>query len=252
MLLSNNILLALTTTATALPNALPPTKRSAAPAPAFSWPSWPGFPVGGGGGGGSGSGSGGSSGGGFGGTGSNTANDVSNKAPCKAITVIFARGTSESGNIGSVIGPPLLKSLQAKVGASDVNYQGVPYPANAAGNSQQGGTGGPLMVSLVQQALQQCPSTKIVLSGYSQGGLVVHKAAQSLSATPPAAAVIFGDPQNGQSVANVPAADLKEFCAQGDGVCGTPRTFSITSAHLSYGKNADEAAAFIASVTGVS
>lgn len=229
MLFTNSILLALAATATALPNALPPSKREAAAAPAFTFPS---FPPGGGGGGSS----------------SNTANDVTNKAPCKAITVIFARGTGESGNIGSVIGPPLQKALQSNL-PGQVNYQGVPYPADAAGNAQQGGTGGALMTSLAQQALQQCPSTKIVLSGYSQGGFVVHKAASSLS---PAAAVIFGDPQNGQAVANVPAAKLKEFCAQGDGVCGTPRTFQITSAHLSYGKNAAEAAAFISSATGVS
>lgn len=43
------------------------------------------------------------------------------------------------------------------------------------------------MTSLVQQALQQCPDTKVVISGYSQGGSVVHKAGLSLSATPPAA-----------------------------------------------------------------
>ncbi|CAF9934043.1 MAG: hypothetical protein HETSPECPRED_009085 [Heterodermia speciosa] len=185
------------------------------------------------------------------GSGSNTANDVTNKAACKAITVIFARGTGESGNIGSVIGPPLLKALQSKVGAGKVAYQGVPYAASAAGNAQQGGNGGALMTSLVQQALQQCPDTKIVLSGYSQGGLVVHKSASSLAATPPAAAVIFGDPQNGQPVANVPAAKLKEYCAQGDGVCGTPRTFQITAAHLSYGNNAADAANFISTATGV-
>ena len=64
------------------------------------------------------------------GSGSNTANDVTNKASCKAITVIFARGTGESGNIGSVIGPPLLKALQSKVGAGKVAYQGVPYAAS--------------------------------------------------------------------------------------------------------------------------
>ena len=102
----------------------------------------------------------------------------------------------------------------------------------------------------------------------------MHKSASSLSATPPAAgksarsfslgfrhfwfanlgclpAVIFGDPQNGQSVANVPAAKLKEYCAQGDGVCGTPRTFQITAAHLSYGNNAADAASFISAATGV-
>ncbi|KAI4177900.1 MAG: hypothetical protein LQ348_005739 [Seirophora lacunosa] len=182
--------------------------------------------------------------------GTNTANDVTNKAPCKAITVIFARGTGEGGNIGSVIGPPLLKALQSKA-PGQVNYQGVPYPATAAGNAQQGGTGGSLMTSLAKQALQQCPSTKIVLSGYSQGGFVVHRAAASLGSSPPAAAVIFGDPQNGQAVANVPAARLKQYCARGDGVCSTPRTFRITSAHLSYGNNADDAADFVIAATGV-
>ena len=59
-------------------------------------------------------------------------------------------------------------------------------------------------------------------------------------------AVIFGDPENGQAVSNIPAANVKEFCAQGDGVCGTPRTYQITSAHLSYGQNATAAANFIA------
>ena len=71
----------------------------------------------------------------------------------------------------------------------------------------------------------------------------MHIAAQSPPATPYAAgmhlylllisrswiltvsaAVIFGDLGNGQTVANVPAAKLKKYCAQGDGVCGTPRT----------------------------
>ena len=53
------------------------------------------------------------------------------------------------------------------------------------GNADQGGNGGSLMTSLAQQALKQCPNTKVILSGYSQGGFVVHVAAQSLSATPP-------------------------------------------------------------------
>lgn len=35
-----------------------------------------------------------------------TASDVQNGV-CAPLTVIFARGTSESGNIGTVIGPPV-------------------------------------------------------------------------------------------------------------------------------------------------
>ncbi|KAL8967182.1 MAG: hypothetical protein Q9183_003036, partial [Haloplaca sp. 2 TL-2023] len=123
MQLSHSVLLALVASATALPT------------PQWSWPSWPSWPpstgggsTGGGstGGGSTGGGStgGGSTGGGstggwggFGGSSSSTANDVTNKASCKALTVIFARGTGESGNIGSVIGPRLLTALESRVGA---------------------------------------------------------------------------------------------------------------------------------------
>ena len=118
---ATTIFAALAATAVALPNALPPTKRS----PQFSFPtfpSFPNFPVGGGG----------STGGGSTGSSSSTANDVTNKAPCGAVTVIFARGTGETGNIGSVIGPELETALKNKIGAANVNYQGVPYAADAA------------------------------------------------------------------------------------------------------------------------
>ena len=58
------------------------------------------------------------------------------------------------------------------------------------------------------------------------------------------AAVLFGDPANGQAVTNVP--NLKEFCANGDGICSTPRTYRITAAHTTYGNNANDAAAWVA------
>ncbi|CAL8584604.1 hypothetical protein XPA_010191 [Xanthoria parietina] len=207
---------------------------TATAAPQFTWP-W--------GGGGSSGGSGSTT---------NTANDITNKAPCKALTVIFARGTNERGNIGSVIGPPLRSALQARLGADKVNYQGVPYAASAAGNANGGGNGGSLMVSLAQQALQQCPSTKVILSGYSQGGSVVHKAGTLLTAsTPIAAAVLFGDPANGSPVANV--RNLKQYCNSGDRVCEAPKSFATTAAHAAYGRNgnAEDAAAYISGVTGV-
>ena len=59
-----------------------------------------------------------------------TANDVTNNVkPCRTYSVIFARGTNEGGNIGSIVGPPLLSALQAKLGNNGVAFQGVPYPA---------------------------------------------------------------------------------------------------------------------------
>lgn len=115
-----------------------------------------------------------------------------------------------------------------------------------------GADGGPTMVTLVKQALSQCPSTKIVLSGYSQGGFVVHyAAANGLSASQISAAVIFGDPENGSAVTNVPSSNLLEICASGDEVCQDPKTYAITAAHLTYGSNAQQAADFIIKTTGV-
>lgn len=56
-----------------------------------------------------------------------------------------------------------------------------------------------IRAQLAQQALSQCPDTKVVLSGYSQGGQLVHNAAKLLPAKTAgkvAAAVTFGDPGN--------------------------------------------------------
>lgn len=132
------------------------------------------------------------------------------------------------------------------------------------------------MADLATQALSQCPDTKIVLSGYSQGAMVVHNAATSLESngTSIAAgkhiqspeilhnfqdpkiimltcihpkAVLFGDPFNGESVGSV--ANVKEFCATGDELCNG--LILITPAHLTYSSDASEAASFIVNATGV-
>lgn len=54
-----------------------------------------------------------------------------------------------------------------------------------------------LRASLVEQAFSQCPDTKVVMGGYSQGGQITHNAAAVLSAETMgnvSAVVIFGDP----------------------------------------------------------
>jgi cutinase len=64
--------------------------------------------------------------------GGSTENGVKNKNCCTDVTVIFARGTTEGGNMGTVSGPPMVKSLRAKLGAGRVTVQGVDYPASGA------------------------------------------------------------------------------------------------------------------------
>ena len=116
---------------------------------------------------------------------SDTSNDLtstSGNSSCKAMTVIFARGTTESGNVGTLAGPPFFTALDSAVGAENVAVQGVEYPANVQGFLAGGdATGGKTMVSLVQMAMTKCPNTKIVMAGYSQGGQLVHNAASAMS-----------------------------------------------------------------------
>lgn len=96
---------------------------------------------------------------------SDTSNDLTDGSACQAITVIFARGTTETGNIGAVVGPALKSAL-----GTGTAFQGVTYPADVAGFLQGGdSTGSATMASLVSQASTQCPDTKIVLSGYRYG-----------------------------------------------------------------------------------
>lgn len=105
------------------------------------------------------------------------------------------------------------------------------------------------MANLVEKALKQCPKTKVVLGGYSQGAMVTHNAANRLGANQVAAAVLFGDPFKTQSVGKLSSSDVKEFCATGDPVCENGVN---VIAHLSYGSDAKEAAQFLVKAAGVS
>lgn len=93
-------------------------------------------------------------------------NDVINGV-CKAVTVIFARGTVEIGNAGIIAGPPFFMALSNAIGANNLAVQGIDYPADFIGFFEGGDNGGSAtMASLAAQAVAQCPQTQIVLSGY--------------------------------------------------------------------------------------
>lgn len=84
---------------------------------------------------------------------------------CGDLVYIFARGTTEPGNLGTIIGPGFGRELSSQFG--DVAVQGVEYPAVVAGflagGSQEGAA---TMAALAQQAISQCPGVPIVMSGY--------------------------------------------------------------------------------------
>ncbi|KAK0661271.1 Cutinase [Lasiodiplodia hormozganensis] len=168
-------------------------------------------------------------------------------ADCKQMMVVFARGTTEPAPIGLIAGPPLKSALQSKLGAGNVDFQGVDYPADVAGFLAGGDAGGSkAMAQLVTQAVADCPDSDVVMAGYSQGGQLVHNAAQQLDADTAAkvsSAVIFGDPDNPKPVAQI--GNQKVICANGDLICAGQAI--VLAPHLSYGGDAGEAADFIAS-----
>ena len=104
-------------------------------------------------------------------------NELTNVANvgCKPITVIFARGTIERGNVGTLVGPPFFNNLDDLIGANNIAVQGVDYPASVIGYLEGGDPAGAQKTAdLLNQAASNCPDTQIVLSGYSQGAMEVH------------------------------------------------------------------------------
>lgn len=94
-----------------------------------------------------------------------TRNDLS--GPCKPVTIIFARGTSELGNVGLLAGPPFFNALGSIIGYSNIAVQGVDYPASIPGYLVGGSPdGSATFASLVGQAASKCPQTQIVVGGY--------------------------------------------------------------------------------------
>lgn len=94
--------------------------------------------------------------------------DIRNELPeCRPVTVIFARGTIELGNVGALVGPPFFNALGLSIGDENVGVQGVEYPATfleyLEGDDAEGAA---TLASLLEQAVSLCPLTQIVLSGY--------------------------------------------------------------------------------------
>jgi cutinase len=168
---------------------------------------------------------------------------------CSDVTLIFARGTTEVGNMGTCVGPQLAVALRAQI--PSLSVQGVDYPANSAGDTKYGASGGPYMAMLAREAHRQCPGTKVVLAGYSQGARCIHGALEKsyypVDGSEITAVVAFGDPLNGEEeFRHMSREKVLQVCGDSDERCQSGRVDQwVHGGHVSYGRTADGVASWI-------
>lgn len=189
---------------------------------------------------------------------------------CPAVEVVFARGTLEAPGLGDT-GQALVDALDRRLKTPVATY-GVNYPASLDFSTAVSGVAD--AANHIQSVASSCPSTQMVLGGYSQGAAVA--AYTTFDRVPPgfilppdingpmpdsvashvAAVVLFGTPdpfflnlvdRNAPSLTVGPlyADKTLQLCAPGDPVC-QPGAFD-RAAHSAYKSNgmADQAAAFV-------
>jgi cutinase len=194
--------------------------------------------------------------------------------PCPDVEVTFARATTEAPGIG-VVGQKFVDALRSQIGGRSLGVYAVNYPASEdfvpstnAGTSDAN--------AHVTSTIANCPNTKVVLGGYSQGAMVIDQITiaqfpvvgfvpQTLDAGQAdhvAALALFGNPSDrylGAPVSTVSpwyGAKAIDLCAAGDPICTpggplAPPTHDemFSPAHLSYPNTPmpGQAAAFVAS-----
>lgn len=177
---------------------------------------------------------------------------------CPDIEVVFARGTNEDPGLGR-IGNAFVSALRGKVGGRSVGTYAVNYPASydflAAANGANDASGH------VQWMMDNCPATRLVLGGYSQGAAVIDiisavpfPAVGFNAPLPPnapdhvAAIAVFGNPSAklGLPITSSPVWGPKsiDLCNPGDPICTDGDN---VEAHRAYtGGPTNQAAGFVA------
>ncbi|USW52123.1 Putative cutinase/acetylxylan esterase, alpha/Beta hydrolase, cutinase, serine active [Septoria linicola] len=190
----------------------------------------------------------------------NTANELEIGA-CRPLILIFARGSTQPGNLGDNLGPATCNQLKSAYGVSRVACQGVggPYSAGLLDNFAAEGTTTAAInegIRLYNLARSKCPNSKVVSGGYSQGAAVVTGAVRRLSAaskTNLVGIVMYGSTRTdeednadfliGGRIPNYPAGNTLNICAPDDGVCDGG--LDVTAGHSGYLDDVPTAVGFL-------
>ncbi|WP_082686717.1 cutinase family protein [Mycobacterium sp. IS-3022] len=187
----------------------------------------------------------------------------SSDSSCADIEVIFARGTDDTPGLGTP-GTAFVSALRSLTSGRSLSTYAVNYPASydflAAADGATDATNRIAMMS------QQCPSTRLVLGGYSQGAAVIDMLAGvpplgnkigSVGSAPPlprsllpniAAVAVFGNPATKFSnpiTSSVFAGRAIDLCKDGDPICSRGRNPFAHNDYVSSGM-VQQAANFVA------
>ena len=178
---------------------------------------------------------------------------------CPSAEVVFARGTGEPPGIGRV-GQAFVDSLRTRLSDEQVAVYAVDYPATR--DFIKAVDGATDARARVEATAASCPTTAIVLGGYSQGAAVIDLIAgpehglfgfgQPLPANVAnhvAAVTVFGNPSNrlGRLLTDwsiVYGAKTIDLCNGADPVCSGGDDVSAHSFYVESGL-ADQAAEFV-------
>jgi hypothetical protein len=190
--------------------------------------------------------------------------------PCPDVEVVFARGTGEPPGVGGV-GQAFVDTLRSQVGPRSMDV----YPVNYVASGDFGDRIGFARTVVdgirdagahVEATAANCPNTRIVLAGYSQGAVVAGYVTAAVipdavpaeyrsfipNPMPPdvanhvAAVVLFGKPSaQWLNDAGAPpvvigplyAPKTNELCADGDTICNGAPLGGPSIAHAMYPMN---------------
>ncbi|MGA8547537.1 MAG: cutinase family protein [Mycobacterium sp.] len=195
---------------------------------------------------------------------------IASAQPCPDVEAVFARGTGEPPGVGG-IGQPFVDSLRSAIGDKSLDVYPVNYEASSDfsdrlqfaqsvvdGIKDAGGH--------IEATAANCPNTRIVLGGYSQGAAVAgFVTSASIPAGVPAeyvqflpkpmppsvanhvaAVVLFGKPSNqwlqnygapAITIGPLYAPKTDELCAAGDTICNGDAGGAPSFAHAEYPVN---------------
>jgi cutinase len=207
---------------------------------------------------------------------------VASAQPCPDVEAVFARGTSEPPGVGG-IGEPFVDALRTAVGPKSLDVYPVNYEASSDFSdkiqfAQSVVDGIKDASSHIEATAANCPKTRIVLGGFSQGAAVagfvtsasvppgipdeflpfVPKPMPPEIANHVAAVTLFGTPSNAwlqnygaPTITIGPLYQPKtlELCAEGDTICNGDASGAPSFAHASYPMNGmvNQAAGYAAS-----